>query len=839
MRSGLNAIFAFFFLLTATPLGAQQAPPPPPNPFAPPQAKAHYAPDRDYDLLDVALDLNVDYAKLAFQGVVVHKLAPLRVGLATVTLHCGPNLNIESCEIDGQKASCALDGDKLKIAAGRALAPGQAVTVRIRYRSGEKHEGFHWIKPTSTEPQRVGFWTGGQPDLNHGWIPIWDYPNDFATSETRVTVPADWFVVGNGALKSNTSSPDGATRTFHWQMDQPHATYLLSLAAGPLDVKTDEWQGVTLMYVVPKGKGNVIEETFGETPELLSFYSDILGVKYPWPKYAQSAMYDFGGGLENVSATIFGDAMLADKRRGFRTASPVVAHELAHQWFGDLVTYKHWGELWLGEGFAIFFGQLLYAEHWRGKNEYDHSVENFMQGYFNESRRYKRPISTNLYENLGAMFDSHSYTKGGVVLHTLRRTLGDKTFFQGIHHYLTKYRNMPVDSHDLCEAMTEGTGINLEPFFDQWIFKPGHPVLDYTWTWDDAKKEVVLSVKQTQDTKDGTPVYDLDATVGLISSGRVTRQKARINKVEQEIRIGSASKPNAVLLDPDHDFLRQVPALHWVPEELAQLLAYAPNAADRQEAMKRMLEGTPSDAAVQTVVEALRADNQRFPVFRSIERLGELKRGDLRPFFREQMTHPGFGRRAQGIRALAQLLKDDTDVRTLRGLINDQEPYPVVRAALQTLRDWDPAGNRDIFARQAQLPPAGDTMIRLISFDALAKADAAGGKPLSDPDPQTTQILKDVLSDVANGIKDSPRMTSGLRDFAIPRGSTDAARWLKELKSFSFLHAENVTERGMERREAKVSSIRYYKMVTGQATIYLTFYLTAENKVTDLDISRE
>ncbi|HEY3131917.1 MAG TPA: M1 family aminopeptidase [Acidobacteriota bacterium] len=839
MKTRFTALLAFCVLFVATATRAQQAPAPPPNPFAPPKAQAHYAPDRDYDLLHVALDLNLDYPKLAFQGIVAHKLSPLRGGLATITFDCGARLNIESCEIDGQKAPFSRDGEKLRIAAEHALAPGQVVTVTIHYRSGERHDGFHWIKPTSTEPQRVGFWTGGQPDHNHGWIPVWDYPNDFATSETRVTVPADWFVVGNGALKSNTLSSDGATRTFHWQMEQPHATYLLSLAGGPLDIKTDDWRGVTLLYVVPKGKANAIEETFGETPEMLSFYSDILGVKYPWPKYAQSAMYDFGGGLENVSATLFGEGLLADKRRGVRTASPVVAHELAHQWFGDLVTYKHWGELWLGEGFAIFFGQILYAEHWRGKNEYDHSVENFMQGYFNESRRYQHPISTTVYENFGAMFDSHSYAKGGVLLHTLRRKLGDKTFFQGIHHYLAKYRNTPVDSHDLCEAMTEATGINLEPFFNQWIFKPGHPVLDYTWTWDEAKKQVVLTVKQTQDTKDGTPVYDLDATVGLISGEHATREKARINKVEQQIRIGAASKPDVVLLDPDHDFLRQIPALHWTPEELPQLLKYAPNAVDRQEALKRMLDGTPSDAAVQAVVEALRADTQQFPVFRSIERLGELKRPDLRPLFREQMAHPAFGRRAQAIRALAQLPKDESDIRMLRGLINDQEPYAAVRASLQTLRDWDAAGNRDIFDRVAQAKPSGDPLIRLIAFDALVKADTAEGKSNVDPDPQMTQMLKDALADIANGVKDSSRMTPEFRDLAISRGSVDVARWLKELKSFTFLLREDVADRGMERRGAKVNRLCYYIMVTGQNTLYLTFYLTTDNKVTDLDISRE
>jgi len=838
MRSKSILSFAICLLLLAASAQAQQQAPPRPNPFAEPQAKMQYAPDRDYDLLDVALELNIDYSKLAFRGVVVEKLAPLRDGLSTIKLHCGANLNVAGCEIAGEKATFTREGDVLNVAAVHPLERGKAVTVTVRYSGGEKSEGFHWIKPTATEPQRVGFWTGGQPDHNHGWVPIWDFPNDFATSETRVTVPGDWYLVGNGALQSNTSNPDG-TRTFHWKMEQPHATFLLSLAAGPFDMKTDQWQGVTLLYIAPKGKGNAIDETFGETPEMLSFYSDLLGVKYPWPKYAQSAMYDFGGGLENVSATIFGEGLLADKRRGVRSASPVVAHELAHQWFGDLVTYKDWGQLWLGEGFAIFFGQMLYAEHWRGRNEFDHSLEAFTQGYISESRRYKRPVATNFYANYGAMFDSHTYAKGGAILHTLRRALGDQAFFLGIHHYLVKYRNAPADTRDLCNAMTEATGINLAPFFDQWVFKPGHPVLDYTWTWDEQKKQAVVIVKQKQETKDGIPVYDLDATVGLISSGTVTRQKTRLNKVDQEIIISASRKPDAVLLDPDHDFLREIPALHWAADELPQILRYAPSAVDRQEAMKKMLEGTPPDAAVHAVVEALRADSSQFPVFRSIERLGELKREDLRPLFREQMTHPSFGRREQGIRALARLPKDEADTQALRGLINDETPYAVVRASLQTLRDWDAPGNRDVFNRATQASYSGGPLIRLVAYDALAKADASEGKERPDPEPQTTQLARDVLSDIANGVKDSPRITPGLRDFAIPRVSGDVTSWLKDLKSFTYLAREDAQQRGMERRGAKVSLISYYKMITGERTLYMTFYLTDENKVTDIDVSRE
>lgn len=834
------ALFILHLIFTASLAHGQQTQAPPPSPFAPPQAKIQYAPDRDYDLLHIALDMNIDYAKLAFRATVTNTLAPLRDGLATITFHCASNLNVEACELDGQKATFKRDGDTLKISAMQPLARAKPVRVIVRYSaSGEKIDGFRWVKPTSTEPYRVGFWTAGQPDHNRGWLPTWDYPNDFATTEARVTVTADWYVFGNGTLKSNSLDESYKTRTFHWQMEQPHATYLFSLAAGLFDIKTAEWRGVPLTYAAPKGKGHLIDNTFDETPEMLSFYSDLLGVKYPWPKYAQFAVYEFGGGLENISATIYGEGFLADKRRGVRTSSGVVAHELAHQWFGDLVTYKHWGELWLGEGFAIFFGQGLYAEHWRGKADYDHQIEGSSQGYFSESRRYKRPLSTNLYDKPGAMFDSHSYAKGGVILHTLRRYLGDKVFFHGINHYLTKYRNTPVDSHDLCDALTEATGINLEPFFDQWIFKPGHPALDYTWTWDEAKKEVVLTVKQTQDTKDGTPIYDLNASVGMISGGRVTREKAKIDKAEQTIRIVSPGKPDAVLLDPDHDFLREIPVLHWAAAELPHILKHAPNAVDRQEAMKKLLEGTPTDASVQAVVEALRADTGQFPVFRSLERLGELNRADLRPLLREQITHPALGRRAQGIRVLSKLPKDQADIQSLRSLVNDQEPYAVVRAAVQTLREWDAPGNRDIFKKSIQVTPPDDPT-RLIAFDGLARADAAEGKQQPEPDQQMTVTLRKLLSDIANGGKDSSLMTDGLRDFAArPNISSQVTSWLNDIKSFIFLQREDVRERGTERRGAKVDRVYYYKMITGQMTLYMTFHLTAEGKATDVDVFRE
>jgi aminopeptidase N len=806
----------------------------PSNPFAPPQARLQYAPDRDYDLQHISLDLTVEYATRSFRGVVVNTLAPLREGLTAIRLDCGENLTVTSCAIAGQQAAFRHEGDRLSITAPQPLAPGKPVAVTVRYFDSGKKElpYFHWLRPTAADPQRIGFWTAGEPYFNRQWLPTWDYPNDFATSETRVTVPADWYVVSNGVLMSDTRNRDGRTRTFHWKMEQPHATYLISLVGGPFDIKTAEWRGVKLLYVVPKGKGPLIDATFGDTPDMLSFFSDTLGVKYPWPKYAQTAAYDFPGGMENVSATTLNADILTDRRSGYKTSVGGIAHELAHQWFGDLVTCRHWGELWLNEGFADFCADL-YLEHARGKNSYDQAIADSLQDYLSESRQYKRPLSTNLYADaFDSMFDSHSYKKGALVLHTLRRTLGDRAFFAGLHHYLIRYRHQPVDSHDLCAAMTEAMGINLEPFFDQWVYRPGHPVLDYAWQWDEAQKQVVLSVRQTQDTKDGTPLYVLSATVGLIGGSGMTREKIKLDRAEQSIRFDAASKPAAVLLDPDHDFLREVPTLHWIPEELPAILKYASDAADRQEAMNRMLAGAPSDAAVRRVAEAVRADSGPFPIFPDIRRLGELKREDLRALFREQMSHPDDSRRAQAIRALGQLSGDAADSKALRGLVSDREPYAIIRAAVSTLGSWDAPGNRDVFQKAAKMASPFDS-VRLVALDGLAKADAAEGKALSDPAPQTTRTVMRFLSDRANGVRDSPVMTAQQRALTVanPRGNANIAGWLKGLTAFVPLACDDVAGRGIEEKGERISRIGSYRMVTGGQVWYLRFFLTAEGKV--------
>ncbi len=774
------------------------------NPFLPPNARIQYAPDRTYDLRHVAVTLTVDPKAEAFSGSVVNTLAPLGAGLREVLLHCAEPLEVSACTVDGRPAEFTRKGDTLTVALAAPAAQGKPMDVSLTYTSGKMRQGggfmggggWHWIRATASDPNHVGFWTQGEENNNHQWAPTWDYPNDFATSETTTTVPSDWFVVGNGTLVSDRTNKAAGTRTFHWRMTQPHATYLLSLLAGPLDTAWSSWQGVKLLYVVPKGSGDLIEGSFGDTPDMLSFFSRITGVKYPWPKYAQSAMYDFGGGMENVSATTLGSGSLTNNSDGTRPMASLNSHELAHQWFGDLVTCEDWGQVWLNESFATFF-EALYMEHSRGKDGYDQDIEAKSQSYFNESRRYVRPLSTKLYGSADSLFDSHAYPKGGVILHSMRRLLGDDAFFAGVKLYLEQNRHKPVVTQDFSRALTQVSGVNMEAFFDQWITKPGHPVLDYSWTWDAAAGQVVLTVKQTQDTTPGTPIYDLPLTVGLIADGKMTRCKVRVSTAEAEVRLAAAARPDALLLDPDHDYLREMRA-HWSASELPQIVKFAPNSVDRQAAAYRLLADSPAPDAVKAAMDAVAADTGRFPAFTSLGNLTDIASGaEHRAFYRGLLDHKSSAHRTTALRMLAAMPADPADQERIAALIDAREPSPIVEAAITALKDSKAPGRDAALLRAARMK-ALRASARVDAASALAAAGSREGlKCLAEGAAASSprELRLAALSALAKVEMADPAVTAALRaalkggDVMLAMRAVKAAAARKERDLLPEIHA--------------------------------------------------
>lgn len=689
--------------------------------FQSPRAKFQYAPERTFDLKHLAVHLDVDYPNRSIAGFTQNLVAPIRGGLTEIRLHAGTALNVTKVAVDGSAAQFRRVGSDLWISVAKTTI-GKVMSIRVDFRSekqsgagfGGGEGGWHWINANAQDPNRIGFWTQGETLYNRNWAPTWDYPNDFATSETVTTVPKDWTVVGNGVLVAEKATGD--RKSVHWKMDKPHATYLLSLVGGPFDVKRDKWQDRDLWYVVPRGYGGLIDDSFGDTKDMLTFFSQRFGVTYPWPKYAQNAMHDFGGGMENVSSTTLGMGNLTDRRSGYFTMSGLNAHELAHQWFGDLVSCKNWGETWLNESWATF-GQQLYFEHARGAAEYDRQVDGAMSGYFSEARRYRHPLSTNFYEHPDNMFDSHAYPKGASVLHTFRRYMGDDAFFAGVKRYLATYGFGPVETSDFERALTESSGINMAPLFDQWVRKPGHPVLEYTWAYSAGERRLTLKVQQKQSTEGGAPIYTIDTRFLVLSRGKPTVFPIRIDAVESSSSVTLDSAPDAVILDPKHDFLREL-RHDFAPAEWKAIAEFAPHANDRATALNAMLGAQADESTVALAVRLLSADSGMFPVFESTAKLADLKRPSLRPFFVRELGHKSDSRRRDAVRALSAIGLEPSDKVLLGAMLTNKEMYSVVFAIIDALN----AGSDRALLLKASKIPSRDDRIKRAAERKLANA---------------------------------------------------------------------------------------------------------------------
>lgn len=702
----------FLFLALASAFASAQN-----NPFKPPAAKIQVAPVPTVDLQHLKVVLDIDYPNRTIHGSTFNTVAALRDGQTEVKLHAGERVTVDKVSIEDRPAEFTRSGGEITIKTP-ALGKGKTVTIRIDYTvsKGGARDGWHWIEPNGYDPKHVGFWTQGETGFNREWAPTWDYPNDFTTSETITTVDKDWTVVANGVLIGDTV--DGDRRTWHWKQDQPHATYLASLVGGPLDVKKSKWRDVELWYVTPGGKGKLIDPSFDDTPAMLDFFSERVGVKYPWPKYAQNAMIDFGGGMENVSSTTLGADSLTDGRDAYRAMASLNSHELGHQWFGDLVTCKDWGHIWLNESFATIM-QWLYFEHSQGLYAYQREVSDGVVEYLGESRRYKRPLATNLYSDPEVMFDSHTYPKGGAIMHTLRRQIGDSAFFGGLKRYLENHRHQPVESDDLCREISAVAKKDLKPFWDQWIYKPGHPVLEYDWTY--ASGNLTVNVKQTQDTTQGTPIYDIPAKFAAIVAGKVVRHSIRLNAKEQSFTVKS-DKPDAVILDPDLDFLREMHH-QFQPAELAAIMQFAPNAVDRQIAFSNYTASDNYD--VNLVKKTLLADTAQAPAIRQTGRTLDRAADFGLDFWKHELVHKDFTRRAIAVQAIGRLPRTDETRDILRGVIDPRQVTPAVVSAIDAL---DAKTDREALLKAAAFESINATIKRRV-YSKLAEAQEAGVLP--------------------------------------------------------------------------------------------------------------
>ena len=583
--------------------------------FAFPGTRPRFAPDRVVDIQHISLVLDVDPTKRTVGGTATLRAMVIAPNTKTVELDA-VELTIEKVTVGGDGASgrgagkpaqFRHDGRRLRVELPAALATGAELTLAIDYK-GAPRRGLYFVGPDDGYPHKpLQVWSQGQDEDSRYWFPCFDAPHEKATSELRVTVPAAMFALSNGTLVSDKTS--GGKRTLHWRLDVPHSCYLITLAVGDFGTVETRWRDIPVVYYVERGREEAAERTLARTPEMLELFSQKFGVPYPYPRYAQVFVADFiFGGMENTSATTLTDSVLIDERAAIDyDIDALVAHELAHQWFGDLVTCRDWGEGWLNEGFATY-SEYIWREHHEGRDAADLELEEWADQYFGEdSGRYRRTIATKLYDEPIDIFDHHLYEKGGRVLHMLRYVLGDDAFYKTLAHYLGKHRHGTVESRDLARAVEDATGRVLDWFFSQWVIDgAGHPELEVGMRWDPDTQLATVTVEQTQKVDGKTPIFRLPTKVRFRVGDKDVDHPIEIVEQKQVFHLRLDGEPSQAIFDPGHVLLaaRKIdkPEPVWLAE-----LAGATLAVDRAAAAQALAKrGGP--AAEQGLMTALEKD---------------------------------------------------------------------------------------------------------------------------------------------------------------------------------------------------------------------------------------
>jgi len=452
------------------------------------------------------------------------------------------------------------------------------------------NKGLFFINANGDIPNKpTQIWTQGETEHNSNWFPTVDQPNERCSQEMILTVPVEYETLSNGVLLKSEVVNDSMRRD-HWLQTLPHAPYLFMLAIGDFAVVRDQWEDIPLSYFVEHNYKQDAPQIFNHTPEMLAVFSEMLDYKYPWAKYDQVIVRDYvSGAMENTTGVIFGDFV---QKHGLDLVGNdndfIVAHEMFHHWFGDLVTCESWSNLTMNEGFANY-SEYLWKEYKFGKEEADLHRANQISGYLAQARQNKRPIVDFEYLRPEDMFDAHSYNKGGLVLHMLRDYLGSEKFFAGLNLYLRRNAYTSVETHDLRLAMEDVSGEDLNWFFNQWFFAAGHPQLTISSEYVDG--QLILTAEQTQDPEKEPAIFTLPAEVDIYSSGG-QRQRVPffIDKRVSTLRVEMPEEPALVLFDPRDIQLAEVPTTKSA-EEYAMQFAVSSTFKYRLQALKNIPAG--------------------------------------------------------------------------------------------------------------------------------------------------------------------------------------------------------------------------------------------------------
>ncbi len=562
---------------------------------------------RDWDLLHTRLDLSFDWAEQAVNGKASLQLTPIFYTQSQIELDAR-GFSFHSIRLQGDHTARELpysyDSTRVSITLPRSFKRNDTLLLEISYTAfpatldelGLEEgagQGLYFINhdgQDTDKPQQI--WTQGETQANSCWFPTIDRPIERCTQEMHITVEDRFKTLSNGLLVDSKKNQDGS-RTDHWEMRQSHSPYLFMMAIGEFVVVRDEWRGREVSYYLEPEYETYARLVFGKTPQMMEFFSERLGVEFPWDKYAQVVVREFvSGAMENTTATIHMDALQHDDRSHLdNTYEEYVSHELFHQWFGNLVTCESWANLALNEGFATY-GEFLWLEYDHGPDEAARHFLADRSNYLGESNYISHPLIHFSYADREDMFDNHSYAKGGQIVHMLRNLVGDEAFFASLDHYLTENAYSAVEGHELRMAFEETTGQDLNWFFNQWFYAEGHPELEVRHLEENGLYQ--LEVKQTQGGK-APAVFRFPIRIGTRVAGTYSEYSFWMTSRDTTFTLPISGAPEFVAFNADGVLLAEVteqdkPSSQWIAQT-----QYGANFYQKIEALDALgdLEDTP------------------------------------------------------------------------------------------------------------------------------------------------------------------------------------------------------------------------------------------------------
>jgi aminopeptidase N len=600
---------------------------------------------KNIDIINTRLDLSFDWDSAYVIGKATIFAKPYFYSTDQVVLNAnGFRLNSVSLinRDDKTPLRYTYDGKLLKISLDKNYTRDQNFTIFIDYvampnklKIGEDiasagDRGIYFINRDGKEkdkPRQI--WTQGETECNSNWFPTINGSQEKMTQELNITVPNEFVSLSNGVLEFSSMNGDG-TRTDSWRQEQVHSTYLTMLAVGDFVITKDNWRGKELSYYTEPEFASTAKMVFGKTPDMMEFFSNKLGIEYPWEKYSQIVVRDFvSGAMENTTATVFFEGLnMSEGQYLDENHEDIIAHELFHHWFGNLVTAESWANLPLNESFATY-GEYLWEEFKYGRDQADLKGLEDMSVYLGNNRETEPDVIRFDYADKEQMFDEISYLKGGRILHMLRKTVGDEAFFESLKLYLIRNSYKTAEIHDLRLAFEEITGMDLNWFFNQWFLASGHPVLTIQSSYDQIKREIIVNITQDQNLTE-TPLYRIPISVDIYSGTKLERKEIVLESQHQSFIFPSISPPDLVNVDAEKYILAEKNELKSIVEYIFQY-QNAPLFMDRFEAILKLKEFKEDTSAKTLMISAIKDKNWliRHKALSVVENLSEDERKAL------------------------------------------------------------------------------------------------------------------------------------------------------------------------------------------------------------------